>query len=106
MVSGIPVAALRPEQRPAGVHQRAGPAALVRRLRSVRRGHQPGYQQHADAEKSIQDVSSVVRDVMRQNRGVLVGKGTVGKYQISSTSGGVEYVVGINSGRVGQLYPK
>ncbi len=55
---------------------------------------------------SIKDVSNVVRDVMRQNRGVLVGKGTVGKYQISGTSGGVEYVVGLNNGRVGQLYPK
>ncbi|MDD1012347.1 RHS repeat-associated core domain-containing protein [Pseudomonas rubra] len=55
---------------------------------------------------SIKDVSNVVRDVMQQNRGVLTNKGTVGKYQISGTSNGVEYVVGFNNGRVGQLYPK
>lgn len=50
---------------------------------------------------SIKDVANVVRDVMRQNRDVLVGKGTVTKFQLSGTSGGVDYVVGLNSGRVG-----
>lgn len=43
---------------------------------------------------------------MKQNRDTLINRGTTGSYQISGTVNGIEYVVGLNKGRIGQLYSK
>lgn len=55
---------------------------------------------------SIDDISDAIEDVMKQNRDVLIDKGTAGEYQITGVSDGVEYVVGFKNGRMGQFYPK
>jgi len=55
---------------------------------------------------SVDDVADIAEEVMRQNRDKLIQLGTTKAYQIEGTVDGVEYVVGINNGRVGQLYPK
>ncbi|WP_017551812.1 LXG domain-containing protein [Heyndrickxia coagulans] len=55
---------------------------------------------------SLEDISSIVQGVMQQNRKILIERGTVGSYQISGTVNGIEYIIGIKNGRIGQLYPK
>lgn len=55
---------------------------------------------------SIDDVSDAVHEVMKQNRDTLINKGTTGMYQITGTVDGIDYVVGLKNGRVGQFYPK
>ena len=43
---------------------------------------------------------------MQLNRGVLIKKGANKTYQVTGTvAGGVEYVLGLKNGRVGQFYP-
>ncbi|HAK74514.1 MAG TPA: hypothetical protein DCP36_14940 [Sporomusaceae bacterium] len=55
---------------------------------------------------SIDDVINVAEQVLQQNRNTIVNKGTNGMYQIEGIVDGVEYVLGLNNGRVGQLNPK
>lgn len=59
-----------------------------------------------DRSMSVKDIENVAVEVMHQNRGELIEKGTNGMYQISGVVDGKEYVLGLNRGRVGQLYPK
>ncbi|WP_442801821.1 hypothetical protein [Serratia rubidaea] len=54
---------------------------------------------------SINDVSDAVSDIMKQNRDVLINRGSQGMYQIKGIHDGIEYTLGLNKGRVGQLYP-
>ncbi|MCA4825772.1 MAG: RHS repeat-associated core domain-containing protein, partial [Serratia rubidaea] len=54
---------------------------------------------------SINDVSDAVSDIMKQNRDVLINRGSQGMYQIKGIHDGVEYTLGLNKGRVGQFYP-
>ncbi|WP_199557178.1 hypothetical protein [Serratia sp. FGI94] len=54
---------------------------------------------------SINDVSDAVSDIMKQNRDILINRGSQGMYQIKGIHDGVEYTLGLNKGRVGQLYP-
>jgi hypothetical protein len=54
---------------------------------------------------SVDEVRSAVRSVMLQNRATLMQNGTNGAYQIRGSVNGVEYVLGVNTGRVGQFYP-
>jgi hypothetical protein len=54
---------------------------------------------------SIDDVQGAILDVMRQNRDALISRGTNGMYQIQGNVNGVDYVLGINNGHVGQFYP-
>lgn len=59
-----------------------------------------------DKNMSIDDISNAIHDVMKQNRDILIKKGTTGMYQITGSYNGIEYVLGLKNGRVGQFYPK
>jgi len=85
-----------------------------RGMKHILERHHPKYwdgsikakQSFLSGKMSIDDVSKAVGDVMKQNRSVLSNKGGLGQYQITGKSNGVEYVVGLKNGRVGQFYPK
>ncbi|MEU8227944.1 polymorphic toxin-type HINT domain-containing protein, partial [Kribbella sp. NPDC048915] len=55
---------------------------------------------------SVDDVQGAIGQVMRQNRDTLIQRGSRGMYQIRGNVNGVDYVLGINRGRVGQFYPE
>jgi hypothetical protein len=59
-----------------------------------------------DSSMSIDDVQGAIGQVMRQNRDTLMQRGSQGMYQIRGNVKGVDYVLGINRGRVGQFYPE
>ncbi len=59
-----------------------------------------------DGKLSISDIQRIAGEVITQNRGIISQKGTNGMYQIEGVVDGIDYVVGINNGRIGQLYPK
>ncbi|MFG2920541.1 polymorphic toxin-type HINT domain-containing protein [Streptomyces sp. NPDC048305] len=59
-----------------------------------------------DPKMSIEDVQDAIGQVMRQNRDKLAQRGGQGMYQIRGTVNGVDYVLGMNRGRVGQFYPE
>ncbi|WP_436850646.1 polymorphic toxin-type HINT domain-containing protein [Streptomyces longwoodensis] len=58
-----------------------------------------------DPKMSVADVQDAIGQVMRQNRDTLVQRGSKGMYQIQGNVNGVDYVLGMNKGRVGQFYP-
>ncbi|MEU6310860.1 polymorphic toxin-type HINT domain-containing protein [Streptomyces sp. NPDC047014] len=58
-----------------------------------------------DPKMSVADVQDAIGQVMRQNRDALVQRGSRGMYQIQGNVNGVDYVLGMNKGRVGQFYP-
>ncbi|MCK4258508.1 MAG: EndoU domain-containing protein [Halanaerobiales bacterium] len=55
---------------------------------------------------SIDNISDAIHHIMKQNRNILIEKGTKGRYQIEGTYSGINYIVGFKNGRVGQFYPK
>lgn len=57
-----------------------------------------------DKELTIDDITSIVDEVLKQNRSTLIQKGTKGMYQVEGIVDGIGYVLGLNKGRVGQLY--
>ncbi|WP_223884208.1 polymorphic toxin-type HINT domain-containing protein [Micromonospora craniellae] len=57
-----------------------------------------------DRSMSVEDVQGAIGSVMRQNRDALVQRGGRGMYQIQGNVNGVDYVLGVNNGRVGQFY--
>ncbi|MFI5674772.1 polymorphic toxin-type HINT domain-containing protein [Streptomyces cellulosae] len=59
-----------------------------------------------DSSMSVDDVQGAIGQVMRQNRDTLVQRGSQGMYQIRGNVNGVNYVLGMNRGRVGQFYPE
>ncbi|MDQ0943493.1 polymorphic toxin-type HINT domain-containing protein [Streptomyces sp. V1I1] len=59
-----------------------------------------------DSSMSVDDVQGAIGQVMRQNRDTLVQRGSQGMYQIRGNVNGVDYVLGMNKGRVGQFYPE
>ncbi|MFF8401720.1 RHS repeat-associated core domain-containing protein [Streptomyces sp. NPDC015684] len=58
-----------------------------------------------DPKMSVADVQDAIGQVMRQNRDTLLQRGSRGMYQIQGNVNGVNYVLGMNRGRVGQFYP-
>jgi hypothetical protein len=76
--------------------------------------HHPNYwdgsvkstQSFFDPGMSIDDVQDAIGQVMRQNRDTLLQRGSQGMYQIRGNVNGVDYVLGMNRGRVGQFYPE
>ncbi|OJE17824.1 hypothetical protein A9490_13685 [Bacillus thuringiensis] len=54
---------------------------------------------------TVMNIMNIIKGVLDQNRTELTKKGGNGMYQISGTVNGVKYILGINNGRVGQLYP-
>ncbi|GAA3022733.1 hypothetical protein GCM10010448_00540 [Streptomyces glomeratus] len=59
-----------------------------------------------DANMSVEDVQNAIGEVMKQNRDMLMQRGSKGMYQIRGKVNGVDYVLGMNRGRVGQFYPQ
>ncbi|WP_422647572.1 polymorphic toxin-type HINT domain-containing protein [Actinoalloteichus caeruleus] len=59
-----------------------------------------------DSNMSVDDIRDAIGQVMRQNRDTLIQRGSQGMYQIRGNANGVDYVVGLNKGRVGQFYPE
>ncbi len=59
-----------------------------------------------DSSMSVDDVQGAIGQVMRQNRDTLIQRGSQGMYQIRGNVNGVDYVLGMNRGRVGQFYPE
>lgn len=57
-----------------------------------------------DSSMSVSDVQDAIADVMMQNRDTLIRRGSNGTYQIRGTVNGVDYVLGLNNGRVAQFY--
>lgn len=57
------------------------------------------------AEMSIADVELAVEEVLKQNRDLILSRGTRGMYQMQGTFRGQQYTLGLNRGRVAQLYP-
>jgi hypothetical protein len=57
------------------------------------------------SKMSIDELIRVLEEVLQQNRSLLRSRGTLGMYQINGTVNGVEYVLGLNHGRIGQFYP-
>nr|QIZ01920.1 hypothetical protein HEP87_33915 [Streptomyces sp. S1D4-11] len=76
--------------------------------------HHPNYwdgsvkstQSFFDSGMSIDDVQGAIGQVMQQNRDTLLQRGSQGMYQIRGNVNGVDYVLGMNRGRVGQFYPE
>lgn len=54
---------------------------------------------------SIDEVAETIQAIMKQNRNILTKKGTNSSYQIRGYVDGIEYVLGLKNGRVGQFYP-
>ncbi|GGY05850.1 hypothetical protein GCM10011289_05330 [Paludibacterium paludis] len=83
-------------------------------LKHVLERHHPGYwggeaksvQTFLDPKMTIVDVQNVIKEVMAQNRELLSSMHPYDTKQINGKVGGVEYVLGLRRGRIGQLYPK
>ncbi|NNC04962.1 hypothetical protein HJC10_19145 [Corallococcus exiguus] len=83
-------------------------------LQHILERHHPRYwdgttkeaQSFFGAKMSFEDVIRAIEAVLQQNRARMVGRGTRGMYQLRGTVDGVEYVLGLNQGRVGQFYPR
>lgn len=83
-------------------------------MKHILKRHHPEYwdgslkttQTFLDKDMSIEDITNAVSEVLKQNRGTLSEKGTLGMYQVEGAVDGVDYVVGLNKGRVGQFYKK
>lgn len=82
-------------------------------MKHILQRHHPEYldssvkvkQSFLDSKMSIDDVQGAVSSVLNHNRNVLTTKGTKGMYQTTGSYNGVEYVLGLNNGRVGQFFP-
>ncbi len=68
-------------------------------------GSSKAQQSFLSSKMSINDVTDAITAVMKQNREVLVNRGSQGMYQIQGIHDGVEYTLGLNKGRIGQFYP-
>jgi len=81
-------------------------------MKHILERHHPEYwdgsvkakQSFFDSKMSIDNVSDAIGSVMKQNGELLEAKGAQGMYQIKGTYDGVDYVLGLNNGRVGQFY--
>ncbi|MFD1116916.1 RHS repeat-associated core domain-containing protein [Sphaerisporangium aureirubrum] len=69
-------------------------------------GSQKAEQTFFDESMSVEDVTKAIGAIMRQNRSVLLQKGTSRTFQITGKINGITYVLGIKNGRIGQFYPK
>ncbi|MGJ0909007.1 hypothetical protein [Clostridium botulinum] len=54
----------------------------------------------------VGDITNTISEILKQNRERIIEKSTTGMYQIEGTVNGIEYVVGVNKGRIGQFYKK
>ena len=83
-------------------------------MKHILERHHPEYwngtikntQTFLDKSMTIEDISNYIGDIMKQNRNILIEKGTVGMYQIEGTINNVTYVVGFKNGLIGQFCKK
>ncbi|NBD09735.1 hypothetical protein [Corallococcus silvisoli] len=83
-------------------------------LQHILERHHPRYwngttkaaQSFFGAKMNFEDVIRSIEAVLQQNRERMVGRGTRGMYQLTGVVDGVEYILGLNQGRVGQFYPR
>lgn len=54
---------------------------------------------------SFQKIENSLSKVITQNRDKIISKGTNSTYQLRGNVDGVDYVLGINKGQIGQFYP-
>lgn len=82
-------------------------------MKHILERHHPEYwdgsekikQSFLNPKMSIDDVQTALTDVLYQNKDILATKGSKGMYQISGNHNGVEYILGVKNGRIGQFYP-
>ncbi|WP_249352086.1 EndoU domain-containing protein [Nocardiopsis akebiae] len=82
-------------------------------MKHILERHHPDYwngtkkeeQSYFDKKMSINDIADAAEEVMNQNRGELIRRGSSGRYQISGEVNGEIYRLGLKNGRVGQFYP-
>ncbi|MEJ7713450.1 MAG: hypothetical protein WKF84_27305 [Pyrinomonadaceae bacterium] len=55
---------------------------------------------------SMEEVKNAISAVLKQNREVLIQRGTNSIHRVRGTYNGQEYVLGIDKGRIGQFYSK
>lgn len=67
-------------------------------------GSVKGKQSFFDESMSIDDVQAAIGDVARQNREQMAQIGA-GSGQVQGSVNGVDYVLGVSRGRIGQFYP-
>ncbi|MDN3954537.1 ribonuclease YeeF family protein [Sporolactobacillus laevolacticus] len=79
---------------------------LVRHHPEYWNGSVKSSQTFLDKDMTLNDITNTIGEVLKQNREKLIEKGSVGMYQVEGTVNGVNYVVGLNKGRVGQFYKK
>ncbi|GFN34145.1 EndoU domain-containing protein [Paenibacillus xylaniclasticus] len=83
-------------------------------MKHILERHHPDYwdgsikvkQTFLNKDMTIDEVADAIESIMKQNRDTLLKNGTTFSYQIKGMYNGVEYVVGLNKGRVGQFYPE
>ena len=83
-------------------------------MKHILQRHHPEYwdgsvkskQSFLDVKLSIEDIQYIIGDIISQNRESIIIKGTNGMYQVEGKVDGLDYVLGFNNGRIGQLYPK
>ncbi|WP_308401672.1 DUF6531 domain-containing protein [Streptomyces roseoverticillatus] len=78
---------------------------LERHHPDYRRGKDKATQTNFDSSMTVEQLRDVVREVLKQNRDEVVRRGVRGMYQVEGEVNGVTYTLGMNKGRVGQLYP-
>lgn len=61
-------------------------------------------QSYFEAKIKIGELQEAVSEILKQNRELLIKRGSTGQYQIKGTYNGKEYTLGISNGRIGQLY--
>jgi hypothetical protein len=79
---------------------------LSRHMPDLRDGSIKDPQTFFDRGMSRDDVQDAIRGVLKQNRDTLISRGTNDSYQIVGSYGGRDYVLGLDHGHIGQLYPK
>ena len=62
-------------------------------------------QSFLDKNISISEIQDIASQVINQNRSKVSSIGANGVGQIFGNVNGVDYVLGFNRGRIGQLYP-
>jgi hypothetical protein len=83
-------------------------------LQHIMERHHPKYwdgsvkvrQSFLDPKLTVDDMVGIIESIMRSHRDEIIEHGTRGMYQMEGEFNGVRYVLGLNKGRVGQLYPK
>ncbi|AVQ47668.1 hypothetical protein [Clostridium botulinum] len=85
-----------------------------RGMKHILERHHPEYwngsvkstQTFLDKNMDVGDITNTISEILKQNRERIIEKSTTGMYQIEGTVNGIEYVVGVNKGRIGQFYKK